>query len=227
MSAVPAIAFPIGESLILGYLCGSLPFGFIVGKLRGMDIRRFGSGNIGATNVGRALGGGAFLLVLALDAAKGFLPTFFLSPQIAGASGGRLSADLAAVLVAAGTLIGHSWTVFLRFRGGKGVATGAGALLALAPEALGCGLVVWLAAVAATRYISVGSMAAALAVAIGGIWIFEEDPFGRGLAKSIFLAGAAILVIARHGANIKRLLAGSENKIGRRARVDEPDTDNR
>jgi len=182
---------------IIGYLLGSIPFGLLLTRLAGYgDIRRIGSGNIGATNVLRTGSKGAAALTLLLDLAKGWAAVI-----IGQAWGGE------AALVAAGcVIIGHMFPVWLGFRGGKAVATALGVLIALAwPVALGAALV-WLAVVLSLRYSSLAALVAAVAAAI-------LAPFFTDGPTAALIAGIALLIILRHHANIRRLIAGSESRI--------------
>lgn len=187
---------------IFAYFIGSIPSGFIFGRLAGVDVRDAGSGNIGATNVARVLGKGRGLLTLLADTAKGFVPVFI---------GERFGlSDAALALVAIAAFLGHLYPVFLKFHGGKGVATAFGDLLALAPLAT---LVVALAfgvAAFCSRRISLGSIAAALAAPIS-LWAFSHSV--ELITMSAFLGA---MVTLRHRDNIKRLLAGTEPRIGAR-----------
>lgn len=192
---------------------GSLPTGFLAGRVRGIDIRTVGSGNIGATNVFRALGKTAGALVLLVDAAKGFLACWFL-PRLAlslvsspenipgGAPALAMTAGVAAIL-------GHNYTCWLGFKGGKGVATTAGVLLALFPKAFLMGLGVWLVVFALSRYVSLASIAAAIALPFA-VWLSGA---GRGLIILSIVLGS--LAIYKHRSNIQRLLNGTEHRIGR------------
>jgi glycerol-3-phosphate acyltransferase PlsY len=194
----------------IAYVCGSLPWGLWIGRLaRGVDIRTVGSGNLGATNVYRTLGPPLGILTLLLDIAKGALPVWVL-PQLAlaaGFPGGpewcRLAAGLAAVA-------GHVWTFLAGFKGGKGVATTVGVLLALAPAAFGVFVAVFVLTVAVTRYISLGSTlgAAAFAATLG----FAAP---GGPRSPTFLLGVtlAALVIVRHRDNFRRLRRGEERRF--------------
>ena len=182
---------------VIGYLLGSIPFGLVLTRLAGYgDIRQIGSGNIGATNVLRTGSKGAAALTLLLDLAKG---------GAAVVIGGAWSED--AALVAAGcVIIGHMFPVWLDFRGGKGVATALGVLFALAwPVALGAALV-WLATALLLRYSSLAALVAAVAAAIFA-------PFVANGATAAVIAGIALLIILRHHANIRRLIAGTESRI--------------
>ncbi|MBP1597954.1 MAG: plsY [Acidobacteria bacterium] len=184
---------------LIGYLLGAIPFGFILVKAAsGNDIRLAGSGNIGATNVfrqSRLVG----ILTLVLDAGKGYLAVL-----IAGWLGGDASWQAAAAL---GAVLGHVFTVFLRFKGGKGVATGFGAFLALTPAAVGTTMVVFFLAAALTRYVSLASI---LATGAYPLWayLYHEPPVTLGAA----VLGSA-LIIAKHHQNIWRLLRGKESKF--------------
>lgn len=189
------------------YLSGSIPFGFLLVRiLRGEDIRRTGSGNIGATNVSRtspALG----IVTLALDALKGFVPV-----AVASSLGRRLVADpyLLASTAAFFAIVGHIFPVWLRFRGGKGVATGLGSWIALAPKGVLVMVLVFLVMVAVFRYISLGSITAA-AIFPGAAWLlrdYHDTPPMLG-----FMAASSLLIIAKHHLNIRRLLAGTENQF--------------
>jgi len=192
-------AIEIAGAFVIAFLLGSIPTGFLIVKARkGIDIRKTGSGNIGATNVGRVLGKWGFALVLALDALKGFLPTllaillFGLYPGIASFCG---------------SFLGHIFTPWLRFRGGKGVATGLGAFLALDPLAMAVGVGVWLIAFLIGRYVSLASIIAAL-----GVFLFITFVQGS-LPLSILSGAAAIFVWFTHRSNMKRLLEGTENRV--------------
>jgi len=189
-------------ALAAAYLVGALPVGFLVARVFGVgDIRRHGSGNIGTTNVLRAAGWVPALLTLIGDVAKGYL---------AVAAAGALAGDAGAQAVAAvAAIIGNCWSVFLGFRGGKGVATGLGALLNLVPWAVAPAIPVWLAVAVTTRYVSLGSILGAACVPLGALLLGYGAP-----AMLAALAGAAI-IIARHHDNIGRLLAGTERRLGR------------
>ena len=185
---------------IIGYLLGSIPFGLLLTRLAGHgDIRQIGSGNIGATNVLRTGSKGAAALTVLLDLGKGWAAVVI---------GEAWGAD--AALVAAGcVIIGHMFPVWLGFRGGKGVATALGALLALAwPVALGAALV-WLATALMLRYSSFAALVAAVAAAIFA-------PFVADRATAAMIAGIALLIILRHHANIRRLISGTESRISLR-----------
>ena len=185
---------------ILAYLVGSIPSGFILGRLAGIDVRDAGSGNIGATNVARVLGKGRGLLTLLADVAKGFVPVLI---------GQRLGlSDTQLALVAFAAFLGHLYPVFLKFHGGKGVATAFGGLLALAPLAAPVMILVFGVAAFCSQRVSLGSIAAALAAPIS-LWAFSYS--AELIAMSILLGAVVIL---RHRDNIKRLRAGTEPRFG-------------
>jgi glycerol-3-phosphate acyltransferase PlsY len=194
------------------YLMGSIPTGYLVARAKGIDIRTVGSGNIGATNAFRVLGRRAGAFVLAADAFKGWLAVFLgalLGPQLANIPAARieLATDWFHIVAGVGAILGHSFTCWLKFKGGKGVATSAGVLLAILPAALGVSLGTWLLVFLLSRYVSLASILAAVALPLAAWWRYESAPF-RGLA---ILIGA--LVVVRHRGNIQRLLAGTENRV--------------
>jgi acyl phosphate:glycerol-3-phosphate acyltransferase len=191
-------------ALAAAYLIGAIPVGLLVARLSGgADIRGRGSGNIGATNVLRTLGPAAAALTLAGDVVKGYFAVVVARALEAAAP----VAALAAVLAVAG----NCWPVYLRFRGGKGVATGLGAFLALIPWAVLPSAVVWAVATGATRYVSLGSVAACLALPVAAALL--------GYAPSAVAAAMAVaaIIVWRHRENIRRLRAGTERRLGPRA----------
>jgi acyl phosphate:glycerol-3-phosphate acyltransferase len=185
-------------AVIGAYLSGTIPTGLLVARARGVDIRTVGSGNIGATNVARALGKkwGAFVLVL--DALKGFAPVMLAAPRVP-------EPWLAAVGIAA--ILGHVFPVWLRFRGGKGVATALGVFIALAPIAAACGVVVYAGVYAATRISSVGSLLATTVML--GVMVATHQSASR-LALAV---AAWLLIVVRHRDNIRRLIRREEKKL--------------
>jgi glycerol-3-phosphate acyltransferase PlsY len=193
----------------LSYLAGSFPSAWLAGRLAGVkDIRKEGSGNAGATNALRVLGWGYALAVLIVDAFKGAASVLF----IAGLAGGGRTA-LAPVLAATGALLGHAFPIFLGFRGGKGVATGAGALVAMAPPILLPCLSIFLVTAFSTGYISLASMAAALAILPAYLILVPAWGGGTDPVLAAFMGGASLLVILLHRRNIGRLLAGTEERF--------------
>jgi glycerol-3-phosphate acyltransferase PlsY len=201
--------------ILCAYLLGSVPFAYLIAKaVRGIDIREVGSGNVGATNVGRALGRKWGILVFALDVLKGFLPTL-AALLLHGCRIGEPELPLGVALAGFAAVAGHNWPVFLKFKGGKGMATSCGVFLAVFPLGLLIAVGVWAAVVALTRYVSVGSMVAA-ATLLACALLLGRDPFGAGKFLTALAAVAAVLSIVRHRANIGRLVQGTENRIGRK-----------
>ncbi len=200
---------PLGALLgmAIAYVLGSLPFGYWVARVRGVDIQKVGSGNTGATNVLRALGPKAAIPVLLLDVGKGFGGAW-LGQTLAAALGGDPS--LAAVLGGLAAFAGHNWSLFLHFTGGKGVSAGAGAALYLLPVGVALGVTVFVLTIAITRYVSLGSILAAASV--GVFTLLGPYPADR----KVFALLAAVLIVYRHRANIGRLLAGTEARFGQR-----------
>ena len=214
---------------VLAYLLGSIPFGYILVRLfLGADVRQTGSGNIGATNVARTGHKGLAVATLALDILKGYVAVklayaygLYAMMPMYRASFGRIThtpsleavhqAFLLAALAGFCAIIGHVYTVWLRFNGGKGVATGLGVFLALAPKAVLIVVVVFFVVVLITRYISLGSMVAA-ALFPPCFYLLQRAHATPGVL--IMISGVSLLIIYRHKTNISRLLAGSENRFG-------------
>jgi glycerol-3-phosphate acyltransferase PlsY len=189
-------------AIAAAYLLGSVPFGYLAGWLRGIDLRQHGSGNTGGTNAVRVLGPKLGVPVILLDVLKGAVGVW-----MAGAVGGTKVAALAG----AAAVLGHMFPLFLGFGGGKGVATGAGATIALAPIVGLLAVPIWLATSFLTGYVSVGSLVTAVAIPSMAFAFGEPWP-----VKAVLIA-AALLVIWRHRANVARLRRGSENRINVRA----------
>ncbi len=195
-----------------GYLLGSIPFGFIAARLNGIDIREHGSKNIGATNVWRVCGRKYGLPVFILDAVKG-VGTVLLARWLAVQW--PADAALAAITGAICCVLGHSFPVWLNFKGGKGVATSLGVLLAMLPcEALAA-FGVWLAVFFLSRYVSLASIAAAVALPSFAI-VAQLLGWGRGWPYAGFAVVAGVLVVVRHKGNIQRLRAGTESRFGKK-----------
>jgi glycerol-3-phosphate acyltransferase PlsY len=188
---------------ILAYLCGAVPFGFLVAKLNGVDIREKGSGNIGATNVFRVIGKGWGIFTLVLDALKGFIPAFFF-PML-----GNVDPSYG-VLFGFSAIIGHTFPVYLKFKGGKGVATSAGVLLGVAPVAVGVGIFFFILTVVISRYVSLASIIAAISVAVT-VWVEGE----KSMIVKVVLTLMSLLIVWLHRANIQRLMNGTENRFGK------------
>ncbi len=192
--------------VVLSYLIGSVPFGLLIAKTKGQDIRKLGSGNIGATNVLRCLGKPLGITCFVLDVLKGFLPAFVF-PML-----GKTGADFPSIgiLFGAAAILGHNFPIFLKFKGGKGVATSAGVLLGVAPLAVVIGLLTWVVVFKVSGYVSLGSIIAALVVVLAG-WTIGYGPV---IATALTLLGA--LTIWRHRSNIQRLLNGTESRFQRK-----------
>lgn len=198
-----------------GYVSGATPFGYLAGKLKGMDIRQHGSGNIGATNAIRVLGKGIGIPVFILDLLKGWLPVWLAKAWLITLPEGVALVSTGAVVTGLAAVLGHMFTFWLGFKGGKGVATTTGVLLGIAPVAMLGGLAVWLVFFFTMRYVSLASMMAGVGVAVtmliqmsrSGQW----DMVMLGFGLLIML-----LVIVRHRANIQRILAGTEPKAGQK-----------
>lgn len=183
----------------LAYLCGSIPFGLIVGKVfYDVDVRQHGSGNVGTTNVFRVLGKKAGAVVMVCDILKGWVPAFIAA---------QFFTPWAAIFIAAAPVVGHMYSIFLKGRGGKGIATGAGVVLALVPLAFVIIFATWIVLILVTRYVSVASLVAAALVPV--LTIALEEPLPYEIAGVL----VAILVWWAHRGNIKRLLAGQENRV--------------
>ncbi len=187
--------------VVFAYFIGSIPFGLIIGRLAGKDVRRTGSGNIGATNVLRAAGKAAGVITLLLDVGKGYaavaVAEHFSDPD-----------HISPLICGVAALVGHCFSVFLRFRGGKGVATGLGIFLGIAPFYVIFALGAFLAVATLTRLVSAGSIAGALTMPIA-LWIGGASSTRIGVA-----AAMAALIIAKHHANIARLVRGQESRLG-------------
>ncbi len=198
--------------VVASYFTGAFPTSYLAGRLaRGIDLRQHGSGNLGATNVFRVLGWKAATPVFMIDIFKGFAPTFFF-PGLDGSPRWEW-----ALAYGAAAILGHVYSVYVHFKGGKGVATSAGVFLALAPWAVLAGLVVWVSLVALTRVVSIASIVAALIVP-PVVWLTT----GNGPVLWLSLALMAF-VIWSHRTNIGRLLRGEEHRFGRDRRPGEPD----
>jgi glycerol-3-phosphate acyltransferase PlsY len=205
--------------LPLGYLAGSIPFGLLLGKLRGIDIREKGSGNIGSTNVFRILGKKSGILCLILDVLKGFLPVLFAYQTVPDDTVG----DTIEVLTALAAILGHNYSPWIGFKGGKGIATTGGALIALMPATVLILVVIFLIVTLATRFVSLGSIATGIALpVITAFWSYRAATSGDGPAddwnKPLFLFSlvAGILAVWKHRSNLARLRAGTEHRIGQK-----------
>lgn len=188
----------------LSYLLGSIPFSYLVARAKGVDLRKVGSGNIGSANVWRACGAGAFAAAMSGDMLKGAaMPavakhTLHMSP-------------VSVVVIGSGAMLGHTYPIFMHFKGGKAVATTGGVLLVIFPLSVGIGATVWGSMLALTRISSVSSLSAAVAVLLATIVKLQQKKLDPAYAAFIFMAGAAIIFL--HRSNIQRLIEGRENKF--------------
>ncbi len=219
---MPVLAYIVVA--VAAYLLGSIPTGFLVAKAKGIDIRAAGSGNIGATNAMRVLGKPAGIFVLLVDCAKGYVACAFLPPLVWNWLAPHYSGlfqyfhdtsveNQTKYYLVAGicAVLGHNFTCWLKFKGGKGIATTAGVYLALAPTALGIALIVFILALLFTKYVSVGSIAAAIALP-AAIWILPPHDLILGTVTTAL----GLMAIYKHKSNIQRLMAGTENRLGKK-----------
>jgi glycerol-3-phosphate acyltransferase PlsY len=219
---VPVLSYIL--TALGAYLLGSIPFGYLAAKARGIDIRSVGSGNIGATNAMRVLGKPIGITVLLMDALKGYAAVAWLTPAIYnwiephyfGLAPGFAVASVGVqmkftVLAGVCAVLGHNYTCWLKFKGGKGIATTAGVYLALAPWPLLIALVVFILALVLTRYVSVGSISGAVALP-AAVWIMTPHNVLLGIVTTALGA----LAVYKHKSNIQRLMAGTENRFGKK-----------
>jgi acyl phosphate:glycerol-3-phosphate acyltransferase len=202
----------LGVLFVGSYLLGSIPFGYLAGRLKGIDIRQAGSGNIGATNVVRLLGKGYGYPVFALDLSKGFLAVKISMLIAPGRPSEWNSPEIFGILAAMSSVLGHSYPVWLRFKGGKGVATSAGALFALAPIATLIGAAIWAIVFWLTRYVSLASITAAVVLPIVILLLSSQDQ-NKGKSLVYSSASVAAVIIWRHRSNLSRLIRGTEPRF--------------
>lgn len=193
--------------LCASYLVGAIPTGLLVGRLKGVDIRRQGSGNVGATNVARVVGKLPGAFVLLVDVAKGWAPVVFFAPFVIRA-GSSISPETVRLLIGMAAVAGHIWNPFLQWKGGRGVATSLGLLLGLDARVALVSLLIWIGVMLATRYVSVASISAAFSSP------FLLALFGAPTSWVLGGIGVALGIIARHRPNILRLLQGEEHRFG-------------
>lgn len=212
MPLVLAILIPV----LLAYGVGATPFGWLAGKWRGVDLRQHGSGNIGATNAVRVLGKRVGLPVFGLDVLKGWLPVFGAAWWVrdqAAFAGHPLAAQSVPVLAGLGAVLGHTFTFWLGFKGGKGVATSAGVMLGLAPIALLAAVAVWGLSLKISRYVSLSSILAGWSLPVAaGISAWRQGSFNGPMFGLTLLI--AVLVTVRHRSNLARIATGTEPKAG-------------
>lgn len=202
-------------ALLASYLLGAVPFGLVLARVvKGVDLRTVGSGNIGATNAMRVLGKPLGLVAFGLDCAKGAVPIFIFAPWFGGTPTGWPL--LPQVLCGTAAVVGHCYPVYLRFKGGKGVATACGAVLAIDWPVFAVAGIVWLAFAFALRYVSLASLAMGVTFPLAALWRRSDAP--------AFVAGCAalaVLIAVRHRANVGRLRAGTEPRIGAKRAAEE------
>jgi len=194
-------------AILTAYLLGSIPTGYIFGRLlKGVDIRKHGSGNVGATNVFRVVGKVPGVIVLLLDALKGFVAVK-LAALVFYREGVGISIEWFCIIAALCAVSGHNWTIFLRFKGGKGVATSTGALAALMPQVIGVCFVIWAIIFSLTRIVSIASIIASLALPISA-WIFNKPIELKTISLLLCLVS-----LYKHISNMKRLIKGDEKRL--------------
>lgn len=188
------------------YFVGAIPFGLIIGMLRGIDIRRYGSGNVGATNTMRVAGKAAGIAALLLDIAKGIIAVTAVAPFFyeLGVLVGR---DLFFAMMALSAVCGHIWNIFLKFKGGKGVATTAGILMALYPRLFFIGIIVWITSLCLSKYVSLSSVVASLSLPIAAA-IFGYPWPAVGLCLTLF-----VICSYKHKGNLARIMKGEESRV--------------
>ena len=205
LASTPFATLPGLAALALAYLLGSVPLGLCIARMKGIDLRQVGSGNIGATNTMRALGKGWGLVSFAFDFAKGWMPVFWLAP--------RLVPDSQELQIACGAaaVLGHCFPLYLRFHGGKGVATGCGAIVGIDPVVFLIAGAVWLVTLALGRMVGLASLMMGLAFPLAAWWRHPD--------QTVFITGAGLLtllIVVRHRTNVARILSGTEPRIGAR-----------
>ena len=203
--------------IVLSYMVGSTPWGFLIARSRCIDIRQHGSGNIGATNVLRVVGKKWGVLCFVLDFFKGLVPVLLIGLWLAEML--PVGADVGRLLAAAATVCGHVWPVWLKFKGGKGVATTVGALLAVSWPAITVAALVWAAVFFLTRYVSLASLCAAVMLPLGfvGVAVLGGKPVWD--PALILLILLALLVVFRHRSNVMRLIQGTEYRFERKKKA--------
>lgn len=201
----PFLAYPI--ALLAGYIVGSISFAVLISKAKGVDIFTIGSGNPGATNVMRALGKPYGYACFLLDAFKG-IAGVLIAQAVDLQWGVETNTQVMGIVGLLGAILGHSFSVFLRFKGGKGVATTVGGLFTLLPLVMLIGAALWLVVFFASRFVSLASLVLGISLPFSA-WLLNRD--GASIGLCVFLA---VLIVVRHRSNIQRLLAGTENRAG-------------
>lgn len=200
---------------LCSYLIGSIPWGFLIGRLYGVDIRKVGSGNIGATNVTRSLGKLPGRICFFLDLLKGFLPVLAVSMMLKQ----QYFEDpeqLGQIIAAASAVLGHMFSVFMKFRGGKGISTIFGVLLGFSPWSFLAAGIVWVLVFLISRYVSMASIAACAVLPVAATLFTMTEVYYHSIWVLAFLYLLSILAVIRHSANIRRLINGTENRFERK-----------
>ena len=197
------------------YLLGAIPIGLLLCRLKGVDIRTVGSGNIGATNVFRSVSKPLGILTFVGDALKGFVPAYYF-PILGKCILGCAQGQEIGILCGVAAIAGHNWPVYLKFKGGKGISTSAGVLLGIAPAAVGLGFASWIVLFVASRFVSVASIGAAIVVPVVS-WSLYSDK-GRLLPIVLTILGA--IAVWRHKSNIQRLIDGTEHRFSFRKKTE-------
>jgi acyl phosphate:glycerol-3-phosphate acyltransferase len=201
--------------IALSYLLGAIPTGLLLCRLKGVDIRTLGSGNIGATNVFRSVSKPLGVLTFVGDALKGFVPACVF-PILGKMITGTCQGSEIGILCGAASIVGHNWPVYLKFKGGKGIATSAGVLLGIAPAAVAWGLLSWIFLFVTSRYVSIASIGAAIVVPVVSWTTYSRN----GLLLPIVLTILGVLAVWRHKSNIQRLIDGSEHRFSFKRKMD-------
>ena len=204
------ISYVIG--IVLSYLLGSIPFGYLIAITKGIDIRTEGSGNIGATNVSRVLGRKYGLIIFFLDMFKAFAAVFFVPLLFSGIKFPTTPDNLLVILCGFSAILGHAFPIFLRFQGGKAVATCFGVFIWLAPLAVGISFSAWVITVLVSRYVSLGSMIGTVSLVLVLPFVLDS-PFGDNIYLMLLSVAVTILVIAKHTSNVQRIISGTEKKV--------------
>jgi acyl phosphate:glycerol-3-phosphate acyltransferase len=201
--------------IVAAYLLGAIPIGLLLCRLKGVDIRTVGSGNIGATNVFRSVSKPLGVLTFVGDALKGFVPAYVF-PILGKMITGTFQGSEIGILCGVAAIVGHNWPVYLKFKGGKGIATSAGVLLGIAPAAVGIGLLSWIVLFVTSRFVSVASIGAAIVVPVVSWTMYSP----KGLLLPIVLTILGLLAVWRHKSNIQRLIDGSEHRFSFKKQTD-------
>ncbi len=202
--------------IITGYLLGSLPFSFWLGKFKGVDLRKVGSGNVGATNLARTVGAGWGVIGFAMDLGKGLIAVILAGHICNLFKTSALSLSILKILGGISSIIGHNWSMWINFKGGKGVATSAGVFLGLAPISLLLSIGVWVVVFILFGYVSLASIISSISLPL---WMWSGIGGKVALPIIIFSCIVSILIIIRHRSNIVRLIKGKKIEFGRRNRL--------